>query len=73
LGISTLKLLFFLVAIPLFLVLSLIGPCWLFMLVGSTSSSSGSIWPALLVTLIGAGGLVGTIIALRRYLRATRV
>lgn len=71
LGFSTLKLLFFLVAVPLFILLALIGPCWLLMLLGSPSS--GSAWPALLVTLIGIGGLAGTIVALRRFMRASRV
>ena len=73
LGLSTLKLLLFLVAIPLFILLALIGPCWLLMLLGSQSASPGPIWPALLVTLLGVGGVIGTIVILRRFLRSSRV
>ena len=71
LGFSALKLLFFLVAIPLFVLLLLIGPCWMFLLLNSPSASSGPVWPALVVTLIGLAGLAGTVVALRRFLRSS--
>jgi hypothetical protein len=71
LGFSTLKLLFFLVAIPLFVLLLVIGPCWMLLILSSPPASSGPVWPALPVTLIGIAGMIGIIVALRRFLRST--